>query len=83
MVDRDVVFAKVAIIERCLLRIKAVTRLDPESLDAIDVQEIFILNPQDLKENFRLLQEANVIAPSCSSPSWSTTCAIWKNTMRP
>jgi uncharacterized protein YutE (UPF0331/DUF86 family) len=87
MVDRDVVFGKVAIIKRCLRRIKDVTRLDPKALDAIDAQEIFILNlqraaqaaidlaahlvaseglgvPQDLRDNFRLLQEAHVIAPS-------------------
>jgi len=87
MVDQDVVFAKVAIIKRCLQRIKDVTHLDPQSLDAIDAQDIFILNlqraaqaaidlaahlvaseglgvPQDLKENFRLLQGANVIAGS-------------------
>jgi uncharacterized protein YutE (UPF0331/DUF86 family) len=90
MVDRDVVFAKVAIIKRCLQRIKDVTRLDPKSLEALDVQEIFILNlqraaqaaidlaahlvaseglgvPQDLKENFRLLQGANVIAASLAA----------------
>jgi uncharacterized protein YutE (UPF0331/DUF86 family) len=87
MVDRDVVFGKVAIIKRCLQRIKDVTRLDPKSLDAIDAQEIFILNlqraaqaaidlaahlvaseglgvPQDLRDSFRLLQEARVIAPA-------------------
>jgi uncharacterized protein YutE (UPF0331/DUF86 family) len=87
MVDRDVVFGKVAIIKRCLQRIKDVTRLDPKSLDAIDAQEIFILNlqraaqaaidlaahlvaseglgvPQDLRDSFRLLQEAHVIAPA-------------------
>lgn len=46
MADRDVVLAKVASIQRCLTRIRDVTSLDPESLDKIDAQEIFILNLQ-------------------------------------
>jgi len=46
MPDRDVVFAKVASIQRCLKRIKETTRLDPTSLDDIDKQDIFILNLQ-------------------------------------
>jgi len=46
MPDRDVVFAKVAAIQRCLKRIKETTRLDPNSLDDIDKQDIFILNLQ-------------------------------------
>jgi hypothetical protein len=57
MVDRDVVFGKVAIIKRCLQRIKDVTRLDPKSLDAIDAQEIFILKLQ------RAAQAAIDLAP--------------------
>jgi uncharacterized protein YutE (UPF0331/DUF86 family) len=46
MPDRDVVLAKVAVIQRCLKRIKETTRLDPNSLDDIDKQDIFILNLQ-------------------------------------
>jgi uncharacterized protein YutE (UPF0331/DUF86 family) len=46
MPDRDVVLAKVAAIQRCLKRIKETTRLDPNSLDDIDKQDIFILNLQ-------------------------------------
>ncbi len=46
MPDKDVVMAKVAIIQRCLKRIKETTRLNPESLDDIDKQDIFVLNLQ-------------------------------------
>ncbi|MBM4140584.1 MAG: DUF86 domain-containing protein [Nitrospira sp.] len=46
MPDRDVVLAKVAAIQRCLKRIKEATRLDPNSLDDIDKQDIFVLNLQ-------------------------------------
>ncbi|MBW1714987.1 MAG: DUF86 domain-containing protein [Deltaproteobacteria bacterium] len=46
MPDKDIVIAKVAIIQRCLKRIKEATHLDPESLDNIDKQDIFVLNLQ-------------------------------------
>ena len=46
MVDRDVVFAKINAIQRCLKRIKDVTNLDPETLENLDIQEIVILNLQ-------------------------------------
>jgi uncharacterized protein YutE (UPF0331/DUF86 family) len=46
MPDKDVVMAKVAIIQRCLKRIQETTDLDPESLDNIDKQDIFVLNLQ-------------------------------------
>ena len=46
MVDRDVVQAKIAIIQRCLKRIQSVTRLDPAKLDDLDIQTIFALNLQ-------------------------------------
>ncbi|MFH0992193.1 MAG: DUF86 domain-containing protein [bacterium] len=46
MVDRDVVFAKIGIIKRCLKRISLVTALDPNRLDDIDRQDIFVLNLQ-------------------------------------
>jgi len=46
MVDRDVVQAKVAIVQRCLKRIKSVTALDPTKLDNVDTQDIFALNLQ-------------------------------------
>lgn len=38
MIDRDIVLAKVAIIQRCLDRIRSVTGMDPASLDDIDRQ---------------------------------------------
>jgi len=46
MVDRDIVQAKVAIVQRCLKRIKNVTGLDPARLDDLDTQDIFALNLQ-------------------------------------
>jgi Uncharacterized conserved protein len=46
MVDRDVVYGKIGIIQRCLKRIKETTALDPKSLDEIDRQDIFVLNLQ-------------------------------------
>jgi len=46
MIDRDIVLAKIAIIQRCLQRIQQVTQLDPSSLDDIDNEDIFVLNLQ-------------------------------------
>ena len=46
MVDRDVVFAKIGIIQRCLKRILQSTALDPAALDDFDKQDIFVLNLQ-------------------------------------
>jgi len=44
--DRDVVLAKIAAIQKSLKRIKDVTGLDPERLDELDTQDIFVLNLQ-------------------------------------
>ena len=44
MVERDVVLAKVAAIDRCLGRVRQATGLDPASLDDPDRQDIFVLN---------------------------------------
>ena len=46
MPDRDVVLAKVGAIQKCLRRIKDVTGLDPDRLDELNTQDIFILNLQ-------------------------------------
>ena len=46
MPDKDVVMAKVAIIQRCLKRIGETTENDPDSLGNIDKQDIFVLNLQ-------------------------------------
>ena len=46
MPDKDVVMAKVAIIQRCLKRIVETTENDPDSLGNIDKQDIFVLNLQ-------------------------------------
>ena len=46
MPDKDVFLAKTASIQKCLRRIKEVTGLNPESLDEINKQDIFVLNLQ-------------------------------------
>ena len=46
MIERDIVFAKIGIIQRCLRRIKQTTAFDPASLDNLDKQDIFALNLQ-------------------------------------
>jgi len=46
MVDRDILIEKVSIIQRCLKRINDVTELSIDSLDSVDVQDIFVLNLQ-------------------------------------
>jgi len=46
MPDMDVILAKIGNIQRCLKRIKEITGLDPESLEDIDKQDIFVLNLQ-------------------------------------
>jgi uncharacterized protein YutE (UPF0331/DUF86 family) len=84
MVDRDIVLAKIASIRRHLERIQEATHGKPESLDTLDVQDIFVLNlqrgvqaaidlaahivadeklglPESLKENFILLETAQII----------------------
>lgn len=46
MPDMDVILAKTGNIQRCLRRIKEATDLNPDSLDEIDKQDIFVLNLQ-------------------------------------
>ena len=46
MPDRDVVLAKIAAIQKCLRRIKDVTDLNPDRLEELDIQDIFVLNLQ-------------------------------------
>jgi uncharacterized protein YutE (UPF0331/DUF86 family) len=46
MVDKDVIFEKVKHIQACLKRIQSKTQGNPESLDDIDVEDIFTLNLQ-------------------------------------
>jgi len=46
MIDRDIVLAKLATIERCLARIRTVTGGDAERIDAIDIEDIVVLNLQ-------------------------------------
>ncbi|MEK6571343.1 MAG: DUF86 domain-containing protein [Bacteroidota bacterium] len=44
--EKDVVFAKIGIIKRCLQRIHEATADDPDSLKVIDKQDVFVLNLQ-------------------------------------
>ena len=46
MPDRDVILAKVATVQRCVRRIRETTGLEPQNLDDIDKQDIFVLNLQ-------------------------------------
>jgi len=46
MPDKDVVLAKVAVIQRCLKRIRETTGMDAGSLENMDKQDIFVLNLQ-------------------------------------
>ncbi|MCL5737772.1 MAG: DUF86 domain-containing protein [Bacteroidetes bacterium] len=46
MVDRDIIYAKVGIIKRCLQRIEKVTELNPDRLEDLIVQDVFVLNLQ-------------------------------------
>ncbi len=46
MPDKDIVLAKVGNIQRCLRRINDVTGGDPDRLEEIDTQDIFVLNLQ-------------------------------------
>ena len=46
MVDKDIVLAKTAAVQKCLKRIIEVTGLDPGQLDDQDIQDIFVLNLQ-------------------------------------
>ncbi|HAK89942.1 MAG TPA: transcriptional regulator [Nitrospiraceae bacterium] len=46
MPDMDIILAKTGNIQRCLRRIREATDLNPDSLDEIDKQDIFVLNLQ-------------------------------------
>ena len=46
MPDKDIIIEKTTNIQRCLKRIKDVTKLEPGSLANYDVQDIFVLNLQ-------------------------------------
>jgi uncharacterized protein YutE (UPF0331/DUF86 family) len=46
MVDHDILLAKIAAIRKHVGRIRTTTRSKPESLDDLDVQDIYVLNLQ-------------------------------------
>ena len=50
MPDKDIILAKTGNIQRCLRRIEEATNLNPESLNDIDKQDIFVLNLQRATE---------------------------------
>ncbi len=46
MIESDIILDKVTTIQRCLYRIKSVTDLNPDKLNDINVEDIFVLNLQ-------------------------------------
>jgi len=46
MREIDVVFAKISIIKNCLNTIKQATGLDPDKLEDVIIQDVFVLNLQ-------------------------------------
>jgi len=46
MVNQDVVLEKIKQIQNCLKRIQEKTKGDPQSLESLDIQDIFVLNLQ-------------------------------------
>lgn len=46
MLEHDVVLSKISIIKNCLNTIRNVTDLNPEKLDDIVIQDVFVLNLQ-------------------------------------
>lgn len=46
MLEKDVIFSKISIIKNCLKTIEKATALDPEKLDDIIIQDVFVLNLQ-------------------------------------
>ncbi|MGH7805315.1 MAG: type VII toxin-antitoxin system HepT family RNase toxin [Candidatus Binatia bacterium] len=61
----DVALAKLATIDRCLKRIRSVTRGTPDAVDSLDTEEIVVLNLQ------RAIQAAiDLTAHLISARSW-------------
>jgi len=46
MLERDAILSKISIIKRCLETVRKITGLDPNSLDEIIAQDVFVLNLQ-------------------------------------
>jgi uncharacterized protein YutE (UPF0331/DUF86 family) len=46
MLEQDAILSKISIIKRCLQSIKSITGLQPESLEDIVAQDVFVLNVQ-------------------------------------
>jgi uncharacterized protein YutE (UPF0331/DUF86 family) len=79
VIDRDVVLAKVAVIQRCLDRIRRVTKLDPASLADIDRQDIFVLNLQRAIQAGIDLGAHVLAAPGLAMPATlHSRCPCWR-----
>ena len=46
MLEKDVILSKISIIKNCIKTIEKVTELNPEKLDELVVQDVFVLNLQ-------------------------------------
>lgn len=46
VIDKDIILSKVTSVQKYLRRMKEVTGLNPDSLDNIDIEDIFVLNLQ-------------------------------------
>ena len=74
MPDKDIIYEKAGNIQRCLNRIQETTNLKTESLDNIDIQDIFVLNLQ------RAIQSAiDLAAHLISSEGWGLPRTLREN----
>ena len=76
MPDKDIILEKITNIKRCLNRIKDVTRMNPESIEDYNIQDVFILNLQ------RAVQAAvDMAVHIVSSEGWGVSKTIKENFM--
>ena len=74
MPDKDIILEKITNIKRCLNRIKDVTRMNPESIEDYNIQDVFILNLQ------RAVQAAvDMAVHIVSSEGWGVSKTIKEN----
>lgn len=74
MPDKDILLEKITQTQRCLSRIKDVTKLKAEALDEYNTQDVFVLNLQ------RAIQSAIDIAVYISSSEgWGVAETIREN----
>ena len=76
MPDKDIILEKITNIKRFLNRIKDVTRMNPESIEDYNIQDVFILNLQ------RAVQAAvDMAVHIVSSEGWGVSKTIKENFM--